>query len=143
MINLALKVDTKRKAATVVHKELLCHFSPFYLAALKDGFREATLDVIEVDVNEDVLQHFVGWLYTGQTPSTRSSDFRTTARPIVDLYVFAEWTGNLALRRSIMNTLVPVPRTYRVARLVSHGEVATAFEHLPEWSPLRKYMVDA
>ncbi|KAF5869108.1 uncharacterized protein Bfra_011651 [Botrytis fragariae] len=48
-----------------VHKDLVCHHSPYFKAALNSGFEEATTGIIKFpEVKVEVFELFYHWLYT-------------------------------------------------------------------------------
>ena len=131
----SLKDDTGTVFSTDVHKELLCLYSPYYAAAIKGKFAESRQDSFTLELNEKRTQLFVEWLYTGRVEvefwrGTHNDDLHA-------LYVFADQTDIIALRRSIMSYLAiagRVPPTGRdMTRLVSQ---------LPDSSGLRLFLLE-
>ncbi|KAI4765859.1 hypothetical protein E4T52_02780 [Aureobasidium sp. EXF-3400] len=117
-----------------VHKELLCHYSLFYAAALKDGSSESNKDTVTIPLPNDLMETLVSWLYSGIITSG-FEDYLT------DLYSFADRHSMLALRRSIMSRLIlsqDLDADYPM-------DVQTAIphlKHLPQDSGLFRYLVD-
>ncbi|KAL2026835.1 hypothetical protein VTO58DRAFT_102815 [Aureobasidium pullulans] len=46
----------------LVHKDLLCFYSPYYRAALKGEFAEAKQDFLTLDLPATQARRFVSWL---------------------------------------------------------------------------------
>ena len=129
------KCDSSPEFSAGVHKELLCFYSPYYAAAMKGRFAESRQDSFTLELNHRQTQLFVEWLYTGRMEvefwrGEHNDDLHT-------LYVFADQTDIIALRRSIMTCLAiagRVPPTGRdVARLVSQ---------VPDSSGIRLFLLE-
>lgn len=136
MINVVNTIpdDNGKTFHAFVHKELLCHYSPFYAAALKDDFPEFKKDTVTIPLPDDLMETLVSWLYSGIITSG-FEDYLT------DLYSFANRHLMLALRRSIMSRLVlsqDLDADYPM-------DIQTAMphlKHLPQNSGLFHYLVD-
>jgi hypothetical protein len=103
---------------------------------MKGEFSESCQESFTLELNHRQTQLFVEWLYTGRS----EIDFCWIGKERDDinaLYVFADQTDIIALRRSIMTSLVSIalsPATPKVmARLVSQ---------LPNSSGLRLYLLE-
>ncbi|KAH0278493.1 hypothetical protein KCU91_g2427, partial [Aureobasidium melanogenum] len=117
-----------------VQKELLCYFSPYYRAALKGGFSEAASKSVVLELDPMVCCMLVGWLYSGKLPKW------IEWAQILSLYVFADRTDMLALRRAIMTRIVHIEVGDRIPRF----EVAAiALNSLPSTSPLYRWLLNA
>ncbi|KAH0366384.1 hypothetical protein KCU65_g5369, partial [Aureobasidium melanogenum] len=115
-------------AVQSVNKELLCHFSRYYKAALDGRFAEAHQEIFHVDLTGKQLHVFINWLYTGKLelqPWEREDR--------VKLYIFADMVDILALRRQIMT---------EKGRMERYREVGLVMSHLPSNSPYRRRTVD-
>lgn len=82
-----------------VHKDLLCAYSAHYSAVLERRSSEDKEDAIKMDLPWCRMQNLVGWLYTG-TMAWDDLD------ELLELYVFADQTKILALRRFIMSKII-------------------------------------
>lgn len=125
--------DNGKIFSAVVHKELLCHFSAYYTAALKGGFSEAKKDTITMELPHDQIQDLISWLYSGRILSC------TTSR-LLDNYIFADEKMMLALRRSIMTQLIHCQDQGLDALHLS--EAMPCVKVLPQSSGLFRYLVD-
>ncbi|THX83213.1 hypothetical protein D6D04_03081 [Aureobasidium pullulans] len=123
-------VSNKGNTTVSVHKELLCFFSPYYEAALKGNFTEATTDSLQVDLTNRALKMFVRWIFTGEVASPRclSHDF--------NLYIFADLVDIVALRRMIMTRIQGYSED-----IPEYSAVKLALMNLPEFSPLRAWIL--
>jgi hypothetical protein len=115
-------------ALHAVNKELLCHFSPYYKAALHGQFAEAHQEIFGVDLSGMQLHVFVNWLHTGrlELPSWDREDR-------VKLYIFADFLNILALRRQIMT---------EPDRMEKYREIGVVISYLPSTSPFRMRIAD-
>ncbi|THY18955.1 hypothetical protein D6D01_07163 [Aureobasidium pullulans] len=114
-----------------VHRELLCFFSPYYKAALKGIFTEATTDSLEVNLTSGTLKMFVKWIYTGEVASMEPFS------RYFNLYIFADLVDMIALRRMIMTHI----QDYEEG-IPSYSAVKLGLMNLPESSPLRAWTLN-
>ncbi|THY05444.1 hypothetical protein D6D02_07725 [Aureobasidium pullulans] len=126
-------VSKKGKTTVSVHKELLCFFSPYYKAALKGVFTEATKDTLQVNLSSETLRMFVKWIYTGEV--TGMEPFSR----YFNLYIFADLVDIVALRRVIMTQIQDYEED---EDLPEYNAVKLALTNLPESSPLRAWILD-
>lgn len=111
-----------------VNKALLCHFSPYYAAALNGRFAEAHQETFSVDLSGKQLQVFIDWIHTGQL---ELQSWEREDR--VKLYIFADLVDIIALRRKIMT---------EKGRMERYREVGLVMSHLPNNSPYRRRIVE-
>ncbi|THW39761.1 hypothetical protein D6D21_07165 [Aureobasidium pullulans] len=102
----------------LVHKDLLCFYSPYHRAALK---------------------RFVSWLYIG---FFLPKEFTA----LYELYVFGDQTENMALCRFVMSRLVQIRRGKNAndhgLSLTTIEASMKTLNMLPTTSPLFRYIVD-
>jgi hypothetical protein len=115
-----------------VHKELLCFFSPYYAAALKGGFAEATSNTLTLDLPNDRMADVVSWLYSGTIISEEEID-------LMKLYVFADEKMMLAFRRSIMSKLICITS---ISCPMDAEDAIPYLKRLPENCGMFRYLVD-
>lgn len=88
----------------IVHKDLICHYSPFFSTAFNSTFTEGltkTMTLPDVDLNNFGL--FVHWLYTQKIDlNTQNSD---AVLPLAQLWTLAERFQAIKLQNSIMDHL--------------------------------------
>lgn len=114
----------------MVHKDLLCFFSKCYRAALQGGFLEAGNKSVVLELKTADCQYFVGCVYTGRLPDVPRAD-------LFPLYVFADKTDMLAVRRAIMTRVAgcgdDIPPEF--------CEAAVTLNSLPSTSPLYQWLL--
>ncbi|CAD0112086.1 unnamed protein product [Aureobasidium uvarum] len=88
---------------TLVHKSLLCHYSTYYNVAIDGSFQEASKTSFELELNEEQAKWLVSWLYSGSLEDHLS---HPDTEQLFCLYIFADKTDILALRRRVMTKLV-------------------------------------
>ncbi|KAG9952912.1 hypothetical protein KCU85_g1700, partial [Aureobasidium melanogenum] len=81
-----------------VHRDLLCFFAPYYRAIFKGNFKEVMHNTVILEMDQACCSMFVEWLYTGFIP-------QHDPWSLCQLYIFADQTMNLTLRRTIMTQL--------------------------------------
>lgn len=111
-----------------VNKELLCYFSPYYAAALHGQFAESRQVIFDVDLTGNQLHVLINWVHTGKLDLL---DWDREDR--IRLYIFADFTDILALRRQIV-THRDIMEKYR--------EIGVVLSSLPSTSPLRMRIAD-
>ncbi|CAD0109458.1 unnamed protein product [Aureobasidium uvarum] len=121
--------------STTVHKEYLCFYSPYYTAAIKGGFSERHKDLFTLELSGKQTKTFVVWLYTGRLEYNAWKGVDHS--DVYALYVFADQTDIIALRRTIMTCLVTCLR-----RPATPGDMARLVSQLPQHSGLRRFLLD-
>jgi hypothetical protein len=96
------------KQTFIIHKDLICHYSPFFSAAFNGNFIEGTTQTMNLpDIDADIFGLLVHWLYTQQLdldPKDRDSN----VLPLAKLWRLAERCLITKLQNSIMDTLTPL-----------------------------------
>jgi hypothetical protein len=110
----------------------LCHYSTYYEAAIFGELQEATSDHFVLELDKNCAQWFVWWLYSGQL---RVHGLET--EELLQVYIFADRTNILALRRAVIIELVK-----REMDDISYRSVLLATENLPPSSPLCQFAVE-
>ncbi|KAI5204563.1 hypothetical protein E4T39_03514 [Aureobasidium subglaciale] len=110
------------------NKALLCYYSTYYAAALDGQFAEAHQKVFDVELSDKQLKVFVDWIYAGQLEL-----LAWEREDRLMLYIFADFTDNLAFRRRIMT---------ESARMERYREVGLALSSLPSKSPYCQRIID-
>ncbi|KAH0337350.1 hypothetical protein KCU81_g8113, partial [Aureobasidium melanogenum] len=118
-----------------VHKELLCFYSPYYTAAIKGRFSESRKDLFTLGLGASQTRLFVEWLYTGRCEHNPWNQHGSD--DICALYVFADQTDIIALRRTITTRL-----SSSVRRPVTPDELASLVSQLPGSSGLRRFLLE-
>jgi hypothetical protein len=73
-----------------VHKDLICHYSPYFKAMFTSGFEEAQSGIARLSADTDIetFQLFYDWLYTQVL--CNESEQRPSLTSVIKLYVFAD-----------------------------------------------------
>ncbi|KAI5270735.1 hypothetical protein E4T47_05850 [Aureobasidium subglaciale] len=129
--------NTSKVYRATVHKELLCFHSTYYAAAMKGQFPEYSLELFTLDLSHEQLWLFVAWLYSGRVEDHLGDSL--IEDDIYALYVFADQTNIIALRRSIM-VLLGTSRDMRVPHFLGH--LAKFLRQLTDSCGLRKFLFD-
>lgn len=130
----ALRLD-RRKATdhtqARVHKDLLCLFSTHYRTTLQEVDLGIFDNSLSLNLDSMACHMLFGWLYTGRLPPFAKW------KSLFSLYVFAEQTDMLALRRTVMTEVVrdtpPVPPL---------EQAAIVLNLLPSTAPLYGWLLD-
>ena len=93
------------KETFVVHKDLVCHYSPFFSTAFNSNFAESTTKAMTLpDVDLDSFGLLVHWLYTQQI-DIDSKDGGANVLPMAKLWTLAERFLITKLQNKIMDKL--------------------------------------
>ena len=124
------------KVSFGIHKDLLCHVSSYFKAALTGTFGGAITGVVVLrDEEVDVFKRFNGWLYTNtilQENDIKDPDFTN----LMELYVFAEKRGIPSLQNAVIDALI------RIQRLPDY-EIESVWEKTARTSGLHRLLVDS
>ncbi|KAI5211710.1 hypothetical protein E4T38_01138 [Aureobasidium subglaciale] len=125
----------------LIHRDLLCYFSPYYNAYLNGRSLESGQKQITFDLSKAQAKMLVSCLYSGRIP--RDAGYSD----LFDLYLFADVTPMLALKRSVMSHL----HHRNVERGSRHGIrqdgpelelIMKVFDVLPKSSGLIRWLAD-
>ncbi|THX77070.1 hypothetical protein D6D05_05887 [Aureobasidium pullulans] len=126
---------------STVNKELLCFFSPYYVAAIKGHFSEAKQKLFTLDLNHAQTRAFTHWLCTGRLTHTNTFAWAVDKKCLFGLYIFADMTDNLALRRAVMSHLAS--EFTGTTDRPHPSEYGKLLPQLPKDSPLIPFCLDA
>ncbi|KAG9568788.1 hypothetical protein KCU71_g7233, partial [Aureobasidium melanogenum] len=128
----AVAAKSSKPFQALIHKNLLCFFSTYYRAALQGGFLEAGNKSVILELDFENCQYFIGWLYSGRLPDVPMPGH------LFELYIFADKTDILALRRAIMTKIMKMEHK----TMPTFHEIAVALDSLPSTSPLYHWILD-
>ncbi|KAH0544749.1 hypothetical protein FGG08_001116 [Glutinoglossum americanum] len=124
----------------VIGKDLICDASPFFRAALKGRFREATEGLISLpEENPVTFGRFVFWLHTGLGISVPPHATQEYFRTAVELYALAEKFMVRRLKNDIINILIHIEM--RQHRFPPFDVARFATNYIPLSSPLLKLLI--
>ena len=83
-----LAVTDAKSPKFLVHKNIICHYSPYFSAAFNGNFVEGRTKTINLDVDEKAFGILVNWLYT-QDIFSENGDQPSLA-PLARLWIMAE-----------------------------------------------------
>jgi len=145
----------------VIHKSLLCYYSPYFAAALNGSFKEAEENALKIDggFRLEVVNLFFNWLYTQTIPETRSPEIRAILNRGIEskdfdvewdmlmtgLYIFGDRYNVPKLRKDVMDKFYSKYElgdgTGLPYGVPSYGTVLKAFNGLPDNSKLCHFFV--
>lgn len=100
-----LKVGSKKEDIGI-HKGLLCEASPYFRAALQDGFKEAQAQKIEwPEEDPRIVDIFQTWLYSRVIKFDAKPFDESAWFTLIDLYAFADRYHLPALKDSVIDVL--------------------------------------
>ncbi|KAG4443028.1 hypothetical protein IFR05_001482 [Cadophora sp. M221] len=129
------------QAKYIMHKKVVCHYSPVLEAAFKSGFIEGTTQTCKLeDINEETFALFMQWIYTQKIELHVDSDGKLNAGILPPLWVLAEKLIMPRLQNATINLIDSV--NLRSA-LIDTDSLAYIYENTTTGSPLRKMFVQA
>ena len=121
------------------HRELLCFYSPFFKSMMNGNWEEAKSDIINLPADEpEVYEVFQNWLY-GVDLNLELAQSKDVSL-LLKLWIFGDKIQVPSFQNAAMDGLRLA--TIEPPRIIRRSEVATAFAHSGEGSPLRKFIVD-
>jgi hypothetical protein len=144
------KAGTEKKSFGV-HQELICFHSPYFRAAFKGNFQEATTgEVLLDDVDSEVFGLFVQWLYAQDIVESICSDESSTnqgkagtelplTRYLIELWLLAEYPQVPMLQNYVLGVIVE--RTSR-RNLCHINSFDVTYERTTRGSILPRFFVD-
>ncbi|KAL8694755.1 MAG: hypothetical protein Q9218_000681 [Villophora microphyllina] len=132
-----------RQDKYVPHAELLCHWSPFFKAAITGKFEEAETGVIKLPNDEPrVFDIFQDWLYNNSNKAVLNlGPFDAgDVSLLLALWVFGDKYQVPGFQNAAMEALRT--RTINEPRIFRLKDIQFAFGNTLDESPLRKFIVD-
>lgn len=135
-----------------IHKDLLCHYSSYFRAALNGGFEEAAKNEIKLlDEDPQIFNVFLEWLYTGNLyeprttidPNGKADEERTdvalTCILILKLWVFGDKRGAPKLQNDAVDALY---RYVKQAWIFPSHDINYVYDNTVAGARLRAFVVD-
>ncbi|KAL8684761.1 MAG: hypothetical protein Q9224_006148 [Gallowayella concinna] len=91
-----------------VHKSLICHVSPFFVAALNGPFKESSGSMELGEDEVDTIEHLIQWLYGGEIDIAPLADpqcFESRYTKLTRLYILADKYDIVSLKNDVMHLL--------------------------------------
>ncbi|KEQ69509.1 hypothetical protein M436DRAFT_67171 [Aureobasidium namibiae CBS 147.97] len=127
------------KKEFTVHRDLLVFYSDYFRAAFNGSFIEATNKKIDLlDVNQEVFEHFITWLYTRKIAS--DDDQYLGWDDLVNLWVFGDQFQVPMLQNCVMDELFAKGNRSKLGLRLSATK--PAYEKTAHGSPLRKAIIE-
>ncbi|KAL9611629.1 MAG: hypothetical protein Q9167_003744 [Letrouitia subvulpina] len=124
-----------------IHKELICHYSPFFKAALTGSWSEAESGIVNLPSDStDVFAVFEEWLYsqTLQLEDTQENNVIF----LMELHVFGDKVAVPEFQNAAMNALRFAKLNTQKTGLFKVSEIEYAYQHTSAGSPLRQFITD-
>ncbi|KAK0112499.1 hypothetical protein ONS96_001735 [Cadophora gregata f. sp. sojae] len=120
-----------------VHKNYLCHYSPYFRAALTGPFIESSDQSVQLeDTSPSIFGIFVNWLYT-QTLINKSSE-QPLSSHLFKLWILAD---KMLIPR-LQNDILSMLEEARKSKGLPSAVFAYVYENTAEGSVLRRYIVE-
>lgn len=130
-----IPIEGNNQPTITVHTTLLCHFSPYYRAAIEGGFSERDNEFFDIDVDARTLEIAVFWMYSCRM--SPAEDGATLLEELVKVYLFADKYDFLALRRDVFARWLCADTP---TLLVGFATINLAYACLPANSPLLRFL---
>ncbi|KAL3422075.1 hypothetical protein PVAG01_06231 [Phlyctema vagabunda] len=125
-----------------IHKDIICHYSPFFKAAFTSDFQEGKSSIMKLpEQRTEVFEIFYQWIYyqTLESLSDNNKLLEKRAFTLIRLYIFAE----MAQIPTLMNQAID--RVYEILEMVNKtpcSMVPYIWAETPPNSPLRRFIRD-
>ncbi|MCJ1243485.1 hypothetical protein MMC30_000682 [Trapelia coarctata] len=124
----------------IVHKQLLCSVSDYFIAALEGNFKEATEQNIEFpDEDPEIIERFLLWVYNGNILEKSETVVGIPYEVLASLYVFAESRCVYQLQNDVIDVLIRKSFTKEEDKILSPDDW---FTKVSPSSPLRRLVAD-
>ncbi|KAL2069722.1 hypothetical protein VTL71DRAFT_14401 [Oculimacula yallundae] len=125
-----------------VHKDLICHYAPYFKAAFNSGFEESNTGILKLpETKVEVFELFNTWLYTQSLWNGEDDEESWPSfEHLIELYVFADMARVPQLMNYVIDTLVAISDLSEC--LPDDDVLSFGWEKTPESSPLRRLIVD-
>ncbi|KAI9709172.1 MAG: hypothetical protein M1812_007757 [Candelaria pacifica] len=125
----------------MIHKELLCHYSSYFRAALMGSFREAAEGIVTLPDDEvEMFEYFMHWLYTKKLADEEADELPLGSNELIEIYLFADKRGVPSLMNKVVDMIMAtVPF---VGGVPAFNAVDLVYENTASNSLLRKLFVD-
>jgi hypothetical protein len=142
-VNVSLH-ENAPKQPFLIHKNFICHYSPYFDAAFNGNFVEGETQTLDLeDTHPEVFGVFVQWLYTQQIIEPEESQ-RTLSQPrrLMSLWILADKVlvprlQNETFRRIDCFRKGATPELWTSVREIYHD----IYNNTQIESPLREYFV--
>lgn len=131
-------VEGSGKQKFVLHRNFICHYSPFFDATFNGDFKEGKdqqLDLEETDPK--VFGIFVNWLYTQEIVAP--DEYPATSSHLVRLWVLADRMLVPKLQDDALEEFDKLRVEHRLR--LSGGTIQYIYDNTVDGSPLRRYVV--
>lgn len=119
-----------------VHKNFICHYSPYFNAAFNGRFLEGTTQALDLDdTNPKVFSLFVTWLYTQQI---KDGGEKLKRKDMADMWMLADKVLVPQLQNQVMKVLLSKDD---LTGGFDRSAVERIYENTSEDSPLRLFTV--
>jgi hypothetical protein len=124
-----------------IHKDLICHHSPYFNAAFNSQFKEAETGIMILEDTESrVFELFYQWLYTQNLWEEDAAEKKWPAsEEVIMLYIFADKGMVTPLKDQIMAALEGIFDMYRH---LSFSHFRLLWQNTSTSDPIRDYMAD-
>jgi hypothetical protein len=141
----------RKKRLYQVHMDLICHHSEYFRTAYNGRWRESEEGVVLTDIEPEMFNIFLHWLYTQKYPDSCSEliriadkcmsgngpEYREENLLVMKSCVFGDRFGAPRFKQDAHNLFVDL---YQVAPF--YANVNYAFENLSENDELLRFLVD-
>ncbi|MCJ1299276.1 hypothetical protein MMC08_002068, partial [Hypocenomyce scalaris] len=123
-----------------VHKDLLCHYSSYFAAALNGNFKEAKENTVElVEDSPKLFEQSQLWLYTQYLCEKAEDETTPGLDEMAKLYVWADKRGIPKLQDPAIDAII---RKSKFENLIPTSYIRLAYDNLPASDPLRRLLID-
>ena len=126
----------------LVHKQLICNYSPCFDAAFNQDFEEAKTGIMKLPkISVEICELFLGWLYTMSLwdSSAKLEEWPKTS-DLMKLYVFADVAKIPSLKNLCIDAISQISDVEGQFPIAS---IAYVYQNTIKGSPIRRFIVDS
>ena len=129
-------VNNRRYESFSIHKNFICHYSPYFNAAFNGSFIEGETQSLDMEANPRVFSVFVNWIYSQKLEEEDIEDLDSDAQ--FQLWILADRLLVPKLQNATMRLLLLNKRRPSLKR----GTLQYVYENTTKGSPLRTRLVE-
>lgn len=126
-----------------VHKDLICHYSPSFEAALTASAEDSASVTTFPEVNPETFELFYNWLYTQHLWEEKDQTERPADEPkleeLLNLYILSDMLNIKSLKNQCISSFMLV---WNVHQDLPTGNIKTMWKKTAQDSPIRRLIRD-
>ncbi len=143
IVTVNVKIHSSQKLHPFrVHKNYICHYSPYFEAAFNGNFVEGANQVLDLDdTKPKIFGMFLNWLYSQEVVDDEGNS--PSCSDYINLWILADRLLVPTLQTHVLAQLGISRKANEKGKSLSSGIFQRVWDNTIEGSPLRAYLVEA